>query len=182
MAWTDLENQELLAAAGRWRALGIAFERLAPGDYARVEPALNPSLKSVYFLPDRAQVRNPRLLRALMVAISGRGGKLMPGRGVEGFQIHAGRVTAIKTSAGELPCGTVIVAAGPWSGELLRPIGVHAPTPPFKGQIVLLRGDRPLTPSHRRARQQLPGPARRRPDLGRCHRGKRGFRLDPVCE
>jgi glycine oxidase len=144
VAWTDIENQELLAAAGRWRVLGIAYERLAPGDYMRVEPTLNPSLKSVYFLPDRAQVRNPRLLRALMAAIARRGGKLMPGCGVEGFQIQAGRVTAVKTSIGELPCGTVIVAAGPWSGELLRPIGVHAPTPPFKGQIVLLRGNRPL--------------------------------------
>ena len=25
-----------------------------------------------------------------------------------------------------------------------KPIGVHAPTPPFKGQIVLLRSERPL--------------------------------------
>ena len=38
----------------------------------------------------------------------------------------------------------MVVAAGPWSGQLLQPIGVHAPTPPFKGQIVLLRGNRPL--------------------------------------
>jgi glycine oxidase len=144
VAWTELENQELLAAAGRWRALGIAYERLPPGDYMRVEPALNPGVESVYFLPDRAQVRNPWLLRALIAATSRLGGKLIPFCGVEGFQVHAGRVTAIKTSAGELPCGTVIVAAGPWSGLLLQPIGVHAPTPPFKGQIVLLRGNRPL--------------------------------------
>ncbi len=45
---------------------------------------------------------------------------------------------------GDLPCGTVVVAAGAWSGPLLETIGVHAPTPPFKGQIVLLRADRPL--------------------------------------
>jgi glycine oxidase len=144
VAWTDLENQELLATAGRWRALGIAYERLPKGDYTRVEPALNPSLESVYFLPDRAQVRNPRLLRALVAAIARKGGKLMPECGVESFQVHAGRVTAVKTSAGELPCGTVVVAAGPWSGQLLQSIGVNAPTPPFKGQIVLLRGNRPL--------------------------------------
>ena len=36
------------------------------------------------------------------------------------------------------------MAAGPWSGRLLGDIGVHAPTPPLKGQIVLLRHDRPL--------------------------------------
>ena len=100
VAWTDREDQELRAAAGRWRAEGIAYERLAPGDYARVEPALNPELKAVYYLPDRAQVRNPRLLRALMAAVSRRGAGLMPWHGVEGFAIHDGRVAAVRTSAG----------------------------------------------------------------------------------
>ena len=144
VAWTEREEQALLAAAGRWRAEGIAYERLPPGDYARVEPALNPELRAVYYLPDRAQVRNPRLLRALMAAVSRRGGRLKPCHGVEGFDIHGGRVTAVRTSAGRSPCGTVVMAAGAWSGRLLEPIGVHAPTPPLKGQIVLLRGDRPL--------------------------------------
>ena len=31
------------------------------------------------------------------------------------------------------------MAAGAWSGLLLADLGVHAPTPPLKGQIVLLR-------------------------------------------
>jgi glycine oxidase len=144
VAWTDLEDQELRATAGRWRAEGIAYERLAPGDYARVEPALNPELRAVYYLPDRAQVRNPRLLRALMTAISQRGGRLMPWNGVEGLRVKDRRVTAVTTSVGDLPCSTVVVAAGAWSGPLLETIGVHAPTPPFKGQIVLLRSERPL--------------------------------------
>jgi glycine oxidase len=45
---------------------------------------------------------------------------------------------------GDLACGTVVVSAGAWSGQLLEPLGVHAPTPPFKGQIVLLRAKRAL--------------------------------------
>jgi glycine oxidase len=144
VAWTEVEERELLATAGRWRAEGIAYERLPPGDTMRVEPALNPQLRAVYYLPDRAQVRNPRLLRALIAAVSGRGGRLMPFHIVEGFDIHQGRVTGVRTNAGNLPCGTVVMAAGSWSGQLLEPIGVHAPTPPLKGQIVLLRGERPL--------------------------------------
>ncbi len=144
VAWTDREVLDLQATAGRWRAEGIAYERLAPGDYSRVEPALNPELEAVYYLPDRAQVRNPRLLRALMTAISQRGGRLMPWNGVEGFRVLDRRVTAVRTSVGDLPCGTVVVAAGAWSGPLLETIGVHAPTPPFKGQVVLLRSERPL--------------------------------------
>jgi glycine oxidase len=145
VAWNDREDQALRAAAGQWRAEGIAYERLAPGDYARIEPALNPELKAVYFLPDRAQVRNPRLLRALIEAASRRGACLKPWHGVEGYAIHDGRrVESIRTSAGTIPCGLVIVAAGAWSGPLLETIGVRVPTPPVKGQIVLLKGDRPL--------------------------------------
>jgi glycine oxidase len=144
VAWTDREDDALHAAVGQWRAEGIAYERIPPGDYARVEPALNPELRSVYYLPDRAQVRNPRLLRALMEAASRRGARLEPHRGVEGFVIDGGRITAVRTNTGEVPCGLMIVAAGAWSGGLLEPAGVRAPTPPLKGQIVLLKGDRPL--------------------------------------
>jgi len=144
VAWTEREDEALRTAAGQWRAEGIAFERISPGDYARVEPALNPELRSVYYLPDRAQVRNPRLLRALIVAASRRGACLVPHRGVEGFVIDRGRIAAVRTSAGDLPCGLAVVAAGAWSGGLLEPAGVRAPTPPLKGQIVLLKADRPL--------------------------------------
>jgi glycine oxidase len=145
VAWTEGEDQALRAAAGHWRAEGIAYERLAPGDYARVEPALNPELRSVYYLPGRAQVRNPRLLRALTAAASRRGACLKPWHSVEGYVIHDGRrVGAIRTSAGTMACGLVIMAAGAWSGPLLESIGVRVPTPPLKGQIVLLKGDRPL--------------------------------------
>jgi glycine oxidase len=79
-----------------------------------------------------------------MAAISRRGGQLKPFHGVEGFEIQRGRINGVRTTAGNLPCGTVIMAAGSWSGPLLGPIGVRAPTPPLKGQIVLLRGERPL--------------------------------------
>ena len=144
LAFTDEEDQVLRAAAGRWRAEGIACERLAPSDIPRVEPELSPLARAVYFLPDRAQVRNPRLLRALITAIGRSGGRLEPWRGVTGFVVHEGRVAALRTTAGDLACGTVVVAAGAWSGQLLEPIGIHAPTPPLKGQIVLLRGERPL--------------------------------------
>jgi len=144
VAWTDAEERELQTTAGRWRAEGIVHERLAAGDCLRVEPALNPELRLVYFLPDRAQVRNPWHLRALAVAAAKRGVRLEPGHAVDRLETRGDRITAVRTSAGVFSCGWVIMAAGPWSGRLLEDIGVHAPTPPVKGQIVLLRHDRPL--------------------------------------
>ena len=49
VAWTDREDQALRPRPASWRAEGIAYERLAPGDFARVEPALNPELAAVYY-------------------------------------------------------------------------------------------------------------------------------------
>ena len=144
MAWTDLEEQELLATAGRWRAEGIAYERLPPGDYMRVEPALNPELRAVYYSARPSPGPQSPAAAGLDGGRSRRGGRLDAVARRGGFDVQHGRVTAVRTSAGDLPCGTVVMAAGAWSGQLLEPIGVHAPTPPLKGQIVLLRGERPL--------------------------------------
>ncbi len=144
VALTDREDQSLRNAAGRWRSEGIVFERLAPSDIMRVEPALSRELRSAYFLPDRAQVRNPRFLRALCEAVSRRGGQLKPWSPVESFKIEKSRIVAVRTSEGDIPCRTAVMAAGAWSGRLLEQLGLHAPTPPVKGQIVLLRGERCL--------------------------------------
>jgi glycine oxidase len=144
VARTSREDQELRTAAGRWRVEGIVYERMAPRDFARVEPALSPELLSAYFLPDRAQIRNPRHLKALVRSANLRGVGLRPGVEVLGFDVDGGRVTAVRTAEGLLPCGVAVVAAGPWSAALLEGVGVRVPTPPVKGEIVLLRSDRTL--------------------------------------
>lgn len=145
-AVTEDEEKALQTAAGRWRVEGIAYERLAPGDFDRVEPALNPELRLVYFLPDRAKLRGPRHNRALAAAITQRGGRIEPFSAVEGFTTRDGRVTEVRTAHETYQAGHVVLAAGAWSGGLLKGLGVDAPTPPAKGQIVLVRSTngRPL--------------------------------------
>jgi glycine oxidase len=138
------EDNELKTSAGRWRNEKIVYERLSPGDFARVEPALNPDLRVAYYLPDRAQIRNPRHIKALVKSLEGRNVDLRPGSAVLGFESSGGRVTAVRTESDSIPCGQVIVAAGAWSSSLLASLGVRVATPPLKGQIVLLKGARPL--------------------------------------
>lgn len=144
VGFTAEEDRDLRSMAGRWRTEGVVFERLAPGDFARVEPALSPDLCVAYFLPDRAQIRNPWHLRALAAAATKRGAVLRPGERVVGFETTGGRVSAVVTESGAFPCVAVVLTAGAWTGGLLDGLGVRAPTPPLKGQIVLLKGDRPL--------------------------------------
>ncbi|QDV38497.1 glycine oxidase ThiO [Tautonia plasticadhaerens] len=144
VAFDPKGENDLMAAAGRWRAEGIAFERLEPRDFDRVEPALSPELRVAYFVPDRAQIRNPRHLRALADSAGRRGARLLPGVPCTGFEVSGGRVIAVKTPAGPIPCGSAVVSAGPWTGDLLGSLGVRVATPPVKGQIVLLRSERPV--------------------------------------
>jgi glycine oxidase len=138
------DEAELRTAAGRWRVEGIAFEPIEPADFARIEPALNPELSRAYYLPDRAQIRNPRHLKALEAALVGRGVALVSNNPVVGFVRRRDRVESIQTESQMVGCGQVVMAAGAWSGGLLDGLGLRIPTPPLKGQLALFRSERPL--------------------------------------
>ena len=144
VAATPHEDDELRSMAGRWRNERVVYERLAPGDFDRVEPALNPDLLVAYWLPDRAQIRNPRHIQALQAALARQDAAIVPHAAVTGFDCSGDRVIGVRTAGGTIACGAVVVAAGAWSEGLLSGLALEMPTPPLKGQIVLLRSDRPL--------------------------------------
>ncbi len=146
VAFTLEEENEVKTSAGRWRVEGINYERLTPAAIRQLEPGLTETLRAAWFLPDRAQIRNPRHLRALAAACIRRGVTLRPGIEVFGFQTVEDRVHSLLTSAGTLEVGIVIVCAGAWTGRLMSGLGVDVPTPPLKGQMLLLKSPegRPL--------------------------------------
>lgn len=142
LALDDAEATALEARTALWRAEAVPHERLDPDSIRRVEPAVTSQIRIAYLIPGRAQIRNPRHLKALQIACQARGVRLRPGVAVEGFERAGDVVTAVRTSEGALPCGRVVVAAGAWSGGVLAGIGLDVPTPPVKGQMLLLRSDR----------------------------------------
>jgi glycine oxidase len=144
VAWTSDEAEWLRETAPLWDEEGIAFRRLGPAEFAEVEPALSPLAKVAYFFPDRAQIRNPWHLRALEAACERRGVVLRPQCPALGFDVASGRVRAVRTPEGPLPCDCLIVAAGPWSESLLSGLVPDVATPPIRGQIVLLRTPSPV--------------------------------------
>lgn len=60
--------------------------------------------------------------------------------------VRAGRVDGVRTDAGIEPADSVVVAAGPWSSELVDPSGSWQPIAPLWGVNVELRLG--LTPRH----------------------------------
>lgn len=64
------------------------------------------------------------------------GGQLFTEIEVTGIERIGDRVTGVRTSAGSINCGTVINAAGPWSGLIGRMVELDIPITPLRRQMV----------------------------------------------
>jgi len=144
VAMNSREEAELQPYCRLWDDEGIAFERLDGAALRGLEPGLSDEVAAGYHLPDRAQIRNPRHLRALKAACQRKGVTLLESQTVTSFRQDAGRVLAVDTPDRAIRCGWVVLCAGPWTEALARTIAVDIATPPVKGQIVLFHSERPL--------------------------------------
>src|SRR5262249_46036756 len=110
----------------------------------RLEPQLAPDLAAAYHLPDMAQVRNPRHLKALMAGCQSFGVHSRFGCGVHGFERRGNRITGLRTDDGTLIASRYLIAAGAWTDILLQPLGWQLGIRPVRGQIALLNTRLPL--------------------------------------
>ncbi len=131
------------AAADEWRSEGIPFEQLDAAAARRNEPGLAPGL-AAYFLPDMAQLRNPRHLKALQAACRLHGVRLHPGCAAHAFERRGERIVAVRTASGTRSAGRFLLAAGAWTDPLLEPLGWRPGVRPVRGQIVLLNAGAPV--------------------------------------
>jgi glycine oxidase len=135
---------EVAGAHHEWRSEGIAFQTLAEVELLRLEPALARGLGTAYHLPDMAQIRNPRHLKALIAGCAAHGVRLRPGRLVHALERQNNRITGAMTSEGRISADRIILATGAWSDALLQPLGWQPGIRPVRGQIALLHPEAPL--------------------------------------
>ena len=95
--------------------------------------------ESALWMSQVAQVRNPRLLRALHQALVQRGVEIFEHTAVTGWQASPQCIKSVSTAQGAFAADEFLVAAGAWSGELLRELGADIPIKPVRGQIVLFK-------------------------------------------
>lgn len=134
---------ELITSAGEdsseeWRSEGIAFQELAGDELRRHYPYLGPRLDRAYFLPEMAQVRNPRHLQALQAVCTARGVSLHPHCPARRLVSDGSRIDAVETEQGRLHAGRYLIATGAWTDSLLEPLGFRPGIRPVRGQIALL--------------------------------------------
>jgi glycine oxidase len=140
----EFNGEDAAAAAEEWRGAGIPFETLDSTALHHLEPALAPALARAYYLPDMAQVRNPRHVKALLAGCESLGVTLRPGCPVHGFERHGERISAVRSASGSITAGKFLVSAGAWSDGLLGQVGWQPGIRPVRGQIALLNTGPPL--------------------------------------
>jgi len=112
--------------------------RRPPGS-PRAEFQSPDDILATYWLPDAAQIRNPRHLQALVAACQRCGVRLTTNAAVEEIEVRGRRVKEVITRAGRFAAERVVVCAGAWSEALLRRLGHAFPLKPIRGQMVLMK-------------------------------------------
>lgn len=90
-------------------------------------------------LPDIAQVRNPRLVEALRVAVLHAGGIIHAQCALDSISHESGRVMAVHTTTRSFTADQVVLTTGAWAGMALPQLTATPNVRPIRGQMLLFK-------------------------------------------
>ncbi|HFC53862.1 MAG TPA: glycine oxidase ThiO [Gammaproteobacteria bacterium] len=132
-----LDEEEREQASSWARETGVVLERLSGAALSACEAGLDPAWRRALWMPQVAQLRNPRLLQALLGSLRLRGVKLREHTRVTRLVVRRGRVLGVEAGGDRLPADRVVLAAGAWSGLLLPEL--RGRVEPVRGQMIAFR-------------------------------------------
>jgi glycine/D-amino acid oxidase-like deaminating enzyme len=119
-------------------AVGLRCRFLPQDEVLSLVPAFNrEAVFGAGWFPDDGHVNPFLLAHALLATAATRGATIRTGVAVTGLRTNGDRVIGISTSEGDVACGDVIVAAGAWSPEVCRDLGIQLPVWPGRGQMLV---------------------------------------------
>ena len=133
----DDEEAGLIKSSMVWQQPDVKMHWIDAREVHSIEPRLSPSIIGAVYEDESAQVDSYRLNLAL-----GRGAELKGAnilyREVTGLVTSGSTISGVKTASEDIPCGTVVVAAGTWSRAFTPWLGFPVPVRPMKGERLLL--------------------------------------------
>lgn len=126
-----------------WRATKIATDQgfeAEPLDAKQVRefcPWVGDSIAGGIFWKHGGHANPQRTVQAYAWAIQDAGGTIMQHTAAHEIVTQGGRAVAVRTSAGEIPCEAVVVAAGPHTARLAETFGVRVPMAPARVEMIV---------------------------------------------
>jgi len=144
LLYLDIEDE--LQQAIEWeKKHGYSFKTLSGEALKTVEPGLDYSLdslvKKAWFTKTIAQVRNPRLVRALREDLLALGVTIKQQTQAVSFITEGNQVKGVVTDKGSFYGDQVIVAGGAWSARLLEKWVKVPKIAPVKGQMIVFKAE-----------------------------------------
>ncbi len=139
-----LLDAEDIEQASQWaKRRNQPMEIVAPPQIEKIAPCLQISsapMKAIW-MPSVAQVRNPRLLKALIASLQNAGVELREQSTVERLIISDQQVKGVISGNSEISASSVTVACGAWSKSLLVDCLPAVDVEPVRGQMILFKAD-----------------------------------------
>ena len=104
-----------------------------------IEPAAGKHFQGGLWLPEVAQVRNPRLVAALAQDLQARGVRIAENTEVTHILTKKDRISGVRTQYSEIAAKNVVIACGAWSAALVKELGPALEVQPVRGQMLLYR-------------------------------------------
>ena len=139
--FTDDKNNHKQAALDWSERFNWDVEELDGQQTLALEPTLSHQNTGSLRWPEVAQVRNPRLLKAVRIWMDKLGVELHEHAEVTSLIMQQDMLSGVQCADEKrFTANQVLLASGSWSGELAEQLGFALPVKPVKGQIVLLKG------------------------------------------
>lgn len=143
VASQEQSMRSLRRALEAQRRHAISVTEVDSAELTDLEPHLRDDAVGAALYPDDAQVMPMLVVSHLLAMARSRGAEVLSGREVTGMLHSGGRISGVRTPAGDLHADAVVNAAGPWAAEIARFAGVHLPIAPRRGYVMVTE---PLPP------------------------------------
>jgi len=137
----DCENEPL---AETWcENHRLVYERPDPARFRALEPSVPFTPGSPLFLPEIAQVRNPRLLRALQAELLADGVRIAEHQTVTEIATNGANISHVSTGDNTYSADRYVVTAGAWSGVISDRFfsSPRVNVEPVKGQMIVFSAE-----------------------------------------
>ena len=131
------------------RAVGVDTSLVTAEDVREIAPMIATADGEAFaYEPDSGYADPYSVTTGYANAAKERGARVLSETPALGIETAGGRVSAVLTERGRIETPVVAVAAGPWSGQFLKSVGVELPLRPIRHQVIMLRRPQDVVPDH----------------------------------
>lgn len=139
VATTESGAAPLLEFAASQLVAGVDAQPIGLDDALGLEPDLNPAITAAVHYPEDAQVQPVIATEALLASarLTGRVSTILNAPVLGGIRDASDALVGVSIPGRDLRADAVVVAAGPWSGQVSAALGVDLPVRPRRGVVLV---------------------------------------------